>query len=111
MTKQQKIKLTRRKLRGLQKTLPTALPVTISAKKTDSFWGETRLVKNKTAAAILINWDHDWEVISSWILPHEYAHVRVWGRLQAGNLDHDGHFWLETGIVTKASDLYDSYED
>jgi hypothetical protein len=46
-----------------------------------------------------------------WILPHEYAHARVWGRLQAKSEAHDGHLYLEIGVVEKAAGIVAEYED
>ena len=50
---------------------------------------------------IRLDWSLPWPIIRDHALPHEYAHARVWGRLQAGTKDHDSHFWIEVGVVTE----------
>lgn len=108
MLKTEKIKKARKWIRDMQKVLPTATRVYISAKETED-WGD--IGRTKRGLEIRLNWDHPWETLERWILPHEYAHARVWGRLQAGNEDHDGHLYLEIGVVDHAAGICAAYEE
>ena len=81
--------------------LPTTLKVTLSTKETKE-WGGCKLVKN--GCQIQINWKQGWEVIETFLLPHEYAHVRAWGRMQAGIESHDDHYYLELKRVDDAAE-------
>ena len=92
----------------MQKVLPTTERVILSTKDHE-YWGDTG--KTKKGFNIRINWNHVYPVIERWILPHEYAHCRVWGRLQAESEAHDGHFYLEIGIVEKAAGIVAEYEE
>lgn len=107
MTKQTKVRRARKWLRDMQKVLPTAAPVYISARYTDPF-GDCR--RTRRGFEIRLDWTQPWDILAGFLLPHEYTHARVWGRLQSGNLDHDGHFWLELGVVTDASDIIPYHE-
>ncbi len=108
MTKQEKVKKARKWVRDIQKVLPSCQPVTLTGRPTTSRWGATQ--KTRKGFNIYVNWDWSWAVIETWILPHEYAHTRVWGRIQSLNEDHDGHFHLEVGVVDEAADLLPVHE-
>lgn len=55
------------------------------------------------------NWNYPWFVLHEWLIPHEYTHARVWGRLQAQMSDHDAHFGVELMVVEAAMDSLPSY--
>lgn len=100
-TKSEKLKTARKWVRDMQKVLPCSERVYVIAADPDEGMGECG--KRRRGFEIAIDWDHRWDVIVNFLLPHEYAHARVWGRMQMGNNNHDGHFYLELGVVDKAS--------
>ena len=108
MLKPQKVKKARRWIRDIQKVLPTSMRTYLSTKPTQD-WGEVR--KTKRGYEIRLDWNQTWEVLEKWTLPHEYAHCRVWGRLQAESEDHDPHLYIEVWAVDKAAQTVASYED
>lgn len=82
--------------------LPTADRVILSTEDTDE-WGKCKRTHPSGVYRIKLNWTVDWEVIETWMLPHEYAHARAWGRIQAGISDHDDHYYLELKRVDDAA--------
>ena len=108
MLKSLKIRKARRWLKDMQKVLPTTMTVYLSSKHPKD-WGEVG--KTKKGYEIRLDWNQTWEVLEKWVLPHEYAHCRVWGRLQAKSEDHDHHLYIEVGVVDKAAKTVASYED
>lgn len=82
--------------------LPTADRVILLTKGTGE-WGKCDQRAPGKIFEIKINWTQTWEVIETWMLPHEYAHARAWGRLQAGISDHDDHYYLELKRVDDAA--------
>jgi hypothetical protein len=108
MTKQTKVRRARKWIRDMQKVLPTDRLVYLSAKQTKN-WGDVGLTKR--GYEIRLDWTQTWEVLEKWVLPHEYAHCRVWGRLQAISESHDVHLDVEVGIVNRAAEIVASYEE
>ncbi len=92
----------------MQKLLPTIMRAYISAKQPKD-WGDVGRMKR--GFEIRLDWTQTWEVLEMWVLPHEYAHARVWGRLQAVSESHDVHLDVEVGIVKKAAAIVASYEE
>ena len=108
-TKPEKLKAARKWVRDLQKILPCCEKVYVVAADPNEEWGEC--VKRRRGFEIAIDWSQTMDVIETFLLPHEYTHSRVWGRLQLGNHSHDGHFDLELGVVIKAADTMYPHED
>ena len=108
MDKAQKVKLARKWIRDIQRILPADMPITLSTGTTKK-WGEVG--KTKKGYKVWLNWDVSWETLKTWVLPHEYAHCRVWGRLQAKMEDHDPHLYLEIRNVDIAAQNLEGYED
>ena len=87
----------------MRKVLPTADRVTLSTKGTTE-WGICSKRPASKVFTIKINWTKSWDVIETWMLPHEYAHARAWGRIQAGMNEHDDHYYLELRRVDIAAE-------
>ncbi len=103
MTKDQKVRKAHRWVRDMQLVLPTTAPVYVSARDvTGDGYGSCE--KKVKGFELRVLWIYPWEIIRDFLLPHEYAHARVWGRLQAGTRDHDAHFDIELGVVDREAE-------
>ena len=91
----------------MQKILPTSRLTYLSARNPDE-WGVC--TKTLRGFELRVDWLQSWDVIRTFLLPHEYAHARVWGRLQIGNEAHDEHFYLELGVVDRAAGTIPPHE-
>jgi len=93
----------------MQTILPCTESVHFSAKTPP---GDAHGTCSKTSRGFVVrvNLEYPWEVICDWLLPHEYTHARVWGRLQSGTRDHDAHFGVELMIVEDEASNLASYD-
>lgn len=92
----------RETVRDLQMVLPCAYPVKLGKPFTrgddiadTEFTGKSYIIRVRERITME-------EALASVVrdaIMHEYAHARVWGRLQAMTGDHDGHWGMEYARV------------